>query len=85
MDVGLQSTQARRNTGKQGAQTRSLGTSSQAFLHQWLHCISNKKLTKQVFQFVLIYVLVWYFDSKVCSITAQTMLSHSFTNKQYII
>ena len=34
--TGLQSTQTRRNTGKQGAQTRSLGTSSQASLRQWL-------------------------------------------------
>ena len=40
--TGLQSTQIRRNTGKQGAQTRSLSTSSQASLCQWLHCISNK-------------------------------------------
>ena len=44
--TGLQSTQTRRNTGKQGAQTRpghSIGISSQASLHQWLHCMSNNQ------------------------------------------
>ena len=38
--TGLQSTQTRRNTCilvSKGAQTRGLGTSSQASLHQWLH------------------------------------------------
>ena len=44
--TGLQITQTRRNTGKQGAQTikgHSIGTSSQASLHQWLHCMSNNQ------------------------------------------
>ena len=38
--TGLQSTQTRRNkVHKQGA----LGTSSQASLHQWLHCMSKNQ------------------------------------------
>ena len=50
--TGLQSTQTRRNTGKQGAQTR--GTRSAHLpisiqLHQWLHCIC---LTTKQFFFV---------------------------------
>ena len=45
--TGLQSTQTRRNTGKQGAQTR--GTLSQASLHQWLHL--QFKVTKTLKNF----------------------------------
>ena len=55
MDVGMSSIQAYKshkqegtiadnNTGKQGAQTRGIfSTSSQASLHQWLHCMSNNR------------------------------------------
>ena len=50
--TGLQSTQTRRNTGKQGAQTikgHSIGTSSQASLHQWLHYMSNNQAIFSIF------------------------------------
>ena len=47
--TGLQSTQtiARKNTGKQGAQTRALGTSSK---HP-LHCMSNNQAIAILFKF----------------------------------
>ena len=52
--TSLQSTQTRRTTGKQGAQTRgsSAHLNSQASLHQWLHdncsMLINSKLQKVI-------------------------------------